>query len=129
MSNTVFVMSSITFEYDDERFYETDSRAVNAVYAKKEDAEEAVRKAIIRDLQTDGLEIALSASTADGISREKFDQIVALVGEDRIEFHESDNEFFIYSVYVGVNLTEEKVEELAKLIEYCPYVINEMEVK
>ena len=127
MSNTVFVMSFNTFEYDGERCHETDNTIIGGVYIKKEDAEKAIDSAIIkRLLKVYELEMALNACTYEGISKEKFDQIVALLGEDNIEFTHAGELFWIRYIDRDVILTEENVKEIAKLIEYYPYYIREM---
>lgn len=131
----VYAIVEPTYEYDDERYYES-GETVRQLYASKENAEKVVRWSIVDHMRDSGL-VAEAIKTRfydEQVKPETAESLKAILGENAIRFTQHDGFFVIrgfdWDELNTVDLDEETAKHLASLIGYDDhYSVREMEVR
>ena len=140
---TVFALVADTYEYDDES-WSIEGEETQSLYHSREEAEAAVRTMTI-DLMRNvyqvnmAINLAMSDGYGDeepGMPREQYEALAAIVGEENLPLYDwpglSEGRVFIDQLnydYDTASFTEEQALEVARVLDYTPAVIREMEVK
>lgn len=127
MARKVFVILSNCYAYDDESYYPTGEQTVNQVFARKKDAKDAVERLIIHDVQDrNKIDRVLCNVT---LHRDRFETLAALIEPIYLIWLPGEKDWFhILGVKYDFDpsvLTEDQARTIARLADYCPYVIQE----
>lgn len=132
---TVYAVVAPTYEYDDERYVESETCSPEALYIKREDAENAVRECVVRDMRNRlSFHRAAYLFSEDGVPVESVLKIEEIIGKVvRTSKRESSKTERVYvngfeSSFDPSLLSDNQAERLAEAIEYAPYVIREMDL-